>query len=254
MSREWPSAARASRRLLCSARSPCWARTRFMSRITVRSVEVSREEAAWTVGAVASAGAAQAAAVSATAGSRVSMSEANRPGPQPGRPIEKPRWKRPSRNAAVRREWDPLCGGHPTGSVRTVYLCRRFDHRIGADRVAVNGAPPGKTALPRRHERSRPGAERVERRPPESRVIVRRRATPRPRHSPPPPVEAPGTPPGARAARPAAARLWAADRAAAPPRPRRADAHGPVAVDQRPQPRRGVPAPARALRLVGGRA
>ena len=58
----------------------------------------------------------------------------------------------------------------------------------------------------------------------------------------------------ARDPRPAARSSTAARRAAARPRARRADPHRPLAVDQRPQPRRRLPAPARALRRLGGRA
>ncbi len=67
---------------------------------------------------------------------------------------------------------------------------------------------------------------------------------------------APGVPPDRRAggagARPSAPRLRGAPDGAPRPPDRRADPDGALAVDQRPQPRRRLPAPARAPARLGG--
>src|SRR3954452_22393654 len=178
MSREWPSAARASGALARSAGIPWRPRARFMSRTTARSVGDSRGEAAW-----AAAGDMKGAdaAVSATARRRVSI-------------------------GCGLRAW----ASEPGEAVRRA---------AGTLQVTAIVAPD---------------------------------ATPRPRDGAPRAVAAPVAAPRARAARPPPARLRAPHRAAPPARARRADPHGSLAVDQRPQPRRRVPAAARALRRVGG--
>ena len=79
-------------------------------------------------------------------------------------------------------------------------------------------------------------------------IVPRRADDPAPRLDPAP------APARARAARPAPARLREAVGAAAPAPARRADPHRPLAVHERPQPRRRVPAPARPLPELDRRA
>ncbi len=73
-----------------------------------------------------------------------------------------------------------------------------------------------------------------------------------PRHRSALRLDAAGAAPRARAARPPAAPLRPAGGAAARARARGADPHRALAVDQRPQPRRRLPAAARALPGLGG--